>query len=40
MIGNLLKKQNLGFINITFIFVKNVVRLKILILSFKKYDRY
>ena len=36
MIGNLLKKQNLDFINITFIFVKNVVRLKRLILRIKK----
>ena len=40
MIGNLLKKQNLDFVNITFIFAKNVVRLKLLNLSFKKYDRY
>lgn len=33
MIGNLLKKQHLDFINITFIFVKNVERLNKLMLS-------
>lgn len=36
MIGNLLKKQISVFINITFIFVKNVVRLKRLMFKLKK----